>query len=104
MKQRIAIALLGPAAIAITACGSDRASETIDEAEGEILTRSVTDDMIPYERLSSQPPLADPDEAEKADSPGEGGGAGSPSGTSASGEPAAEGTAEGGEDSTPDEE
>lgn len=104
MKQRIAIALLGPAALAITACGSDRASETIDRAEGEILTRSVTDDMIPYERLSSQPPLADPDDAEKADRPGDGSGAGSPSGEGSSGEPVAEETAEGGEDSTPDEE
>lgn len=65
MRKTVATALLGTMAFSLAACGDDRATETIDKAEGEILTRSVTDDMLPYEQLRSQPPLADPDELEK---------------------------------------
>jgi len=49
-------------ALCLAGCGSgtERAAETIDKAEGEILSRSVTDDMLPYESLRSQPPLEVP--------------------------------------------
>ena len=93
MRKTVATALLG--ALALAACGDDRATETIDKAEGEILTRSVTDDMLPYEQLTSQPPLADPDELEDGESgarrSASGGGGGSAtdtaSGEAASGSP-----------------
>lgn len=69
MSKAIAAAMLTIASVWLGGCGSGGrdATDTIDRAEGEILDRSVSDDMLPYDTLRSQPPLADPEEAEKAD-------------------------------------
>ncbi len=68
MNKAMATATLALATAWLGACGdnSRQASETIDRAEGEILERSVSDDMLPYDSLRSQPPLADPEEAKKS--------------------------------------
>lgn len=68
MNKAMATAMLALATAWLGACGdnSRQASETIDRAEGEILERSIADDMLPYDSLRSQPPLADPEEAEKS--------------------------------------
>jgi hypothetical protein len=60
MKKAIASSVFGIVAMSLSACdgGTGRATPTISKAEGEILPRSVTDDMLPYDILQSQPPLA----------------------------------------------
>jgi hypothetical protein len=69
MNKAMATATLALATACLGACGDNSrpASDTIDKAEGEILERSITDDMLPYDSLRSQPPLADPEEAEKSE-------------------------------------
>jgi hypothetical protein len=64
MKKAIAGCVLGIVAMSLSACdgGTETAAPTISKAEGEILPRSVTDDMLPYDILQSQPPLAEPDD------------------------------------------
>ena len=38
-------------------------------AGGKILDRSISDDMLPYDTLRSQPPLAEPERAKAAGAP-----------------------------------
>lgn len=58
MKNAITFACLGAVALALGGCGNDKAPERQDTAGGEILDRSVGDDMLPYDTVRSQPPLA----------------------------------------------
>lgn len=46
--------------LALAGCGKDKAPDKA-VAGGEILPRSVTDDMLPYDTVRSQPSLAAPD-------------------------------------------
>ena len=66
MKRAIAGCALGVAALCLTACndGKENATATISKAEGEILPRSVTDEMLPYGSLRSHPPFANPEDGE----------------------------------------
>jgi hypothetical protein len=67
MKTRIALATMAGAAIlALGACGKDKSSQQKEAAGGELLPRSVTDDMLPYDTVRSQPPLENPDAAASA--------------------------------------
>lgn len=65
MKKAIAKAASGVMVMvmSLSACdgGKEDATPTISKAEGEILPRSVSDDMLPYDTLQSQPPLAAPE-------------------------------------------
>jgi len=63
MNKVIAGAALSAVVLCLSACGWKKdGADTIDKAEGEILERSVSDDMLPYDRLKSQPPLVQPEE------------------------------------------
>ena len=46
--------------LALAGCGKDKAPDKA-AAGGEILPRSVTDDMLPYDTVRSQPSLAAPE-------------------------------------------
>lgn len=68
MNRGLAGVALAVLTAGLIACGDARRSETqtIDEAEGEILEASVRDDMLPYDTLRSQPPLAEVEEESNA--------------------------------------
>jgi len=72
MNKALAAATLGAFAMCLSACGDRKqeAAPTIEKAEGEILTRSVTDDMLPYDTVRSQPPLAEPEDKKSDGKPG----------------------------------
>jgi len=55
---RLAAGLLLPAALMLSACGSDSTVESREGAAGEILPGSASDAMIPLDSLRSQAPLA----------------------------------------------
>lgn len=59
MKLRAILALVLALPLALGGCGKkDEAPK--QAAGGELLPRSVTDEMPPYDTVTSQPPLADP--------------------------------------------
>lgn len=58
MRTAATLALLCLATLALGACGENTQAERQDTAGGEILARSVSDEMLPYDTLRSQPPLA----------------------------------------------
>lgn len=60
-KILAALSLAGAAALALGGCKEK--PEQKQAAGGELLPRSVTDDMPPYDTVRSQPPLADPEAA-----------------------------------------
>ena len=73
-RNRLALCLLAPGAL--SACGADPAPQETGTAPSEaLLERSVSDEMLPYDTLRSQPPLARPSPA-----PGQETGAGAGSG------------------------
>ena len=45
-------------ALALAACGSDKKDEGAGKAEGQILSSSVSDAMLPLDTVRSQAPLA----------------------------------------------
>lgn len=57
---RAALALALAAALPLGGCKKDKEPAGATAA-GEILPRSVTDDMLPYDTVRSQAPLANPD-------------------------------------------
>lgn len=63
MKLKIATVLLGPA-LMLTACEEEavvnETSETGGQASGEVLTGTISDDMIALEELTSTSPPAEP--------------------------------------------
>lgn len=67
MKHSIArsLALTAPlfVIVALAGCGKEKAPQQA-AAAGEILPRSASDDMLPYDTLQSQPSLAVPDDSE----------------------------------------
>jgi len=53
---------------ALAACGDGEESPaTQAQLEGKVLQGSVSDDMLPYDTVRSQPPLAAPKELEDGD-------------------------------------
>lgn len=62
MRPILSIVCAASAAVLLASCGSepDDAAQRQSAAEGEILPRSVSDEMLPYDTVRSQPPLAEP--------------------------------------------
>ncbi|MCJ2188019.1 hypothetical protein [Novosphingobium beihaiensis] len=60
---RAALVLALAAALPLGGCKKDKKepAKAAAAAGGEILPRSVTDDMLPYDTVKSQAPLANPD-------------------------------------------
>jgi hypothetical protein len=80
------LAVMVPAALALSACGGSGDSAAKGEAvNSRILEGSVSDEMIPYEKLRSEPPAAKI-EADEAGGEGAGQGGGT-SGSTPGGEP-----------------
>lgn len=69
---RLTAAMALPLAMASTLGGCDKKQtpETASAAGGEVLPRSVTDDMPPYDTVRSQSPLSNPDSDSAASSDG----------------------------------
>lgn len=61
-KTWTVLALACAATLALGGCGKGD-SDQKQAASGELLPRSATDDMLPYDTVRSQPPLADPEAA-----------------------------------------
>ena len=58
MKNAFAFVCLSAAVLALGACGEKKEPARQDTAGGEILDHSIGDDMLPYDTVRSQPPLA----------------------------------------------
>jgi hypothetical protein len=58
MKPPYRSGVLGAALLALSACGGDSREADTRTAVGEVLPGSVSDKMIHYDQLRSQPPLA----------------------------------------------
>ena len=61
MNILTALSLAGATTLALGGCNDK--PEQKQAAGGELLPRSVTDDMPPYDTVQSQPPLANPEAA-----------------------------------------
>lgn len=77
MKALTGIALLALGCTCIAGCGEKETTEkaTPGAVSGKILERSITDDMLPYDSVTSQPPRANPsgdgeDSENSAEGPG----------------------------------
>lgn len=55
---RLALILIAPLALAACGSGADKKQKDQRTAAGEILPGSVSDAMLPYDTVRSQPPLA----------------------------------------------
>lgn len=74
MSTNAHISWLCLAALSLASCGGqsgERGSESEATASGEILQRSISDDMLPYDTLKSHPPLEKPRPAARKDDEGE---------------------------------
>jgi hypothetical protein len=64
LHHRAAVRMPGTIALsallALSACGGEKAPDPAASAKGELLPRSVSDDMPPYDTVKSQPPLQSP--------------------------------------------
>lgn len=68
MMQQFTRLLAIGAMSTVAACGgSDDAPSSEPVKSGKILQRSITDDMLPYDTVRSQPPLADPEELKEGE-------------------------------------
>ena len=67
MKALTALPVAMAAVLALAGCKKDKAPEQADAAGGEVLPRSVSDDMPPYDTVRSQAPLANPEEGRSGD-------------------------------------
>ncbi|MDE8652394.1 hypothetical protein [Novosphingobium album (ex Liu et al. 2023)] len=59
--------LLAAGALALAGCGGEKKATSAQAGDGQILARSVSDDMLPYDTVRSQPPYAAPDASEGTD-------------------------------------
>lgn len=66
MKRLPALAAPVALFLALAACGEEAETDPGDggSATGEILEGSISDEMLPYDRVRSQPPLAAPEDVE----------------------------------------
>ena len=58
MTAIVRFALMLAVPLALTACGGDKKAKDQRTATGEILPGSISDAMLPYDKVRSQPPLA----------------------------------------------
>ena len=67
----LSAAVLAAAALSLTGCNQGKKDDGAKAAAGgQLLARSVSDDMLPYDTVTSQPELLDPQAASAADSNG----------------------------------
>ena len=77
--KRLILAL--PALALLAACGGDAPASDGRSASGEVLEGTISDAMLPVDRVRSEPPLEDPEAFAKARSAADGAGAtGTPDG------------------------
>lgn len=102
MRHIRSILVTGVAAGALAACGEQEKEPAPGQqaVSGKILERSVSDDMLPFDTVRSQPPLAEPDKSDGAASNQSSQKPASDSETDAPSEAAQ--SAESGESTTPD--
>lgn len=55
-----------PALALLAACGGDATTDDSRSASGEVLEGTISDAMLPVDRVRSEPPLEDPEAFEKA--------------------------------------
>lgn len=60
MTRHAARILAAALALALAGCGSHNDKAPSDAAGGEVLKGTINDDMLPYDTVRSQPPLAAP--------------------------------------------
>jgi hypothetical protein len=90
--KRLLLAL--PVLALLAACGSKTSGNDSRAASGEVLEGTISDEMVPVDRVRSEPPLEDPEAFAKARSTGTAGSTAAAGEDGAEGEqPAAEGTA-----------
>lgn len=78
MKKHGLKILLAISAVSLASCGDDGNRQTAKQGAGgnqPILSRSVTDEMLPYDTVQSKPPLAEPEATDAADRPSRSGSA-----------------------------
>ncbi|WP_305098046.1 hypothetical protein [Croceibacterium aestuarii] len=54
------LAIAATLCAALAACGDKQKQTTEGDASGEVLEGTISDDMLPLERLQSRPPLVEP--------------------------------------------
>lgn len=59
--KALPLSILAPLALSLTGCNQDKAPDQAT-AGGELLPRSTTDEMLPYDTVQSMPSLAAPEE------------------------------------------
>ncbi len=57
------LAIAATLCAALAACGDKQKQTTEGDASGEVLEGTISDDMLPLERLQSRPPLVEPSAA-----------------------------------------
>ena len=62
-----------PALALLAACGGDAPADDGRAASGEVLEGTISDDMLPVDRVRSEPPLENPEAFAKARSAADGG-------------------------------
>jgi hypothetical protein len=108
MRLAIGGAALSAIVLCLSACDrGDNDARGTGKAEGQILPRSVTDEMLPYDTVRSQPPLAEAADDKTPDGRADRAGGGedeSPRGSDDSGSPAAPPPTDDESQATPDAE
>ena len=64
IDTRLLLAL--PAMLLLAACGGDAPANDSRSASGEVLEGTISDAMVPVDRVRSEPPLEDPEAFAKA--------------------------------------
>ena len=67
-RPTLAPILVAPALALLAACGGDAPADDGRSASGEVLEGTISDAMLPLDRVQSEPPLEDPDAFAEAQS------------------------------------
>ena len=97
--KRLLLAL--PALALLAACGGNAPATDGRAASGEVLEGTISDAMVPVDRVRSEPPLEDPEAFAKVRSKADGGEAAEGEDGAEGEQPAADGTATPAPDVTP---
>ena len=89
IDKRLLFAL--PAVMLLAGCGGDAPATDGGAASGEVLEGTISDEMLPVDRVRSEPPLEDPEAFAKVRSPAEGAGEGDRAGADEGGDEGDEG-------------